>query len=120
LLPIALTPYVFNFTGWITAAIVSCMGFLFIMQAYSLYKSGSISDAKKLMFGSFLYLPVVQIALMIGHKFYYKFIMEEKLNLALLIKQKLQPLKKSIKTIVMGWSIKYCYVICRFNKCLCG
>jgi protoheme IX farnesyltransferase len=45
------------------------MGFLFIVQAYSLYKSGTIDDARKLMFGSFLYLPVVQVALMIGHKF---------------------------------------------------
>jgi protoheme IX farnesyltransferase len=69
LLPIALTPFVFNYTGWITAAIVSCMGFLFIVQAFRLYKSGTIDDARKLMFGSFLYLPVVQVALMIGHKF---------------------------------------------------
>ncbi len=69
LLPIALTPFVFNFTGWITAAIVSCMGLVFIVQAYKLYKSGTIEDARKLMFGSFLYLPVVQLALMVGHKF---------------------------------------------------
>lgn len=69
LFPIALTPFVFNFTGWITAAIVSCMGLIFIIQAYNLYKTGKIEDARKLMFGSFLYLPVVQVALMIGHKF---------------------------------------------------
>ena len=69
LLPIALTPFVFNFTGWITAAIVSCMSLVFIIQAFNLYKSGTIEDARKLMFGSFLYLPVVQVALMIGHKF---------------------------------------------------
>lgn len=69
LLPIALTPFVFNFTGWITAAIVSCMSLVFIIQAFNLYKSGTIEDARKLMFGSFLYLPVVQLALMFGHKF---------------------------------------------------
>jgi protoheme IX farnesyltransferase len=69
LLPIALTPFVFNFTGWITAAIVSCMSLVFIIQAFNLYKSGTIDDARKLMFGSFLYLPVVQLALMFGHKF---------------------------------------------------
>jgi protoheme IX farnesyltransferase len=69
LFPIALTPFVFNFTGWITAAVVSCMGLIFIIQAYNLYKTGKIEDARKLMFGSFLYLPVVQVALMIGHKF---------------------------------------------------
>lgn len=69
LFPIALTPFVFNFTGWISAALVSCVGLVFIIQAFNLYKSGSINDARKLMFGSFLYLPVVQLALMIGHKF---------------------------------------------------
>jgi protoheme IX farnesyltransferase len=69
LFPIALTPFVFNFTGWISAAVVSCMGLVFIMQAYKLYKGSSIEDARKLMFGSFIYLPLVQIALMLGHKF---------------------------------------------------
>lgn len=64
LFPISLTPYVFNYTGWISAAIVSTMSCVFIYQAYRLYKSGSIDDARKLMFGSFIYLPVVQLALM--------------------------------------------------------
>jgi len=45
------------------------MGLVFVLQAYNLYKSGSIADARKLMFGSFIYLPLVQLALMIGHKF---------------------------------------------------
>lgn len=69
LFPIALTPFIFNFTGWMSATVVSCMGLVFIIQAYNLYKSGTIEDARKLMFGSFIYLPLVQIALMIGHKF---------------------------------------------------
>lgn len=69
LFPIALTPFVFNFTGWMSATVVSCMGLVFIIQAYNLYKSGTIEDARKLMFGSFIYLPLVQLALMVGHKF---------------------------------------------------
>jgi protoheme IX farnesyltransferase len=64
LFPIALTPYFFNFTGWISATVVSTMGLVFLYQAYNLYKSGTIEDARKLMYGSFIYLPVVQIALM--------------------------------------------------------
>ncbi len=67
--PIALTPYVFGYTGWMSATVVSFMGFLFSYQAYNLYKSGTVNDARKLMFGSFVYLPVVQIGLMLGHKF---------------------------------------------------
>jgi protoheme IX farnesyltransferase len=70
LFPIALTPFVFNYTGWISATVVSCMGLVFIIQAYNLYRSGTIEDARKLMFGSFIYLPVVQVALMIGCKFF--------------------------------------------------
>jgi len=70
LFPIALTPYVFNFTGWISATIVSCMGAVFIYQAYNLYKSGSIDDARKLMFGSFIYLPLVQLTLMVDCQFF--------------------------------------------------
>ncbi len=69
LFPIALTPYVFGYSGWISAAIVSFMSFLFSYQAYNLYRTGSIEAARKLMFGSFIYLPIVQLTLMLGHKF---------------------------------------------------
>ncbi|MES2762485.1 MAG: heme o synthase [Bacteroidota bacterium] len=69
LFPIALTPFIFNFSGWISATVVSCMGLVFIIQAYNLYRSGTIEDARKLMFGSFIYLPLVQLTLMIGHRF---------------------------------------------------
>lgn len=69
LFPIVLTPYVFGFSGWISATVVSFMGFLFSYQAYNLYRLGTIEAARKLMFGSFIYLPVVQLTLMVGHKF---------------------------------------------------
>lgn len=64
LFPIALTPYIFGYTGWISATIVSTMNVVFIYQAYQLYKTGTIEAARKLMFGSFIYLPLVQLALM--------------------------------------------------------
>ena len=69
LFPIVLTPYVFGYSGWVSAAIVSFMGFLFSYQAYNLYRFGSIEAARKLMFGSFIFLPIVQLTLMVGHKF---------------------------------------------------
>lgn len=64
LFPLSLTPYFFEQTGWISSTIVSTMGIVFIYQAFQLYKSGTIDDARKLMFGSFVYLPIVQLALM--------------------------------------------------------
>lgn len=64
LFPISLTPYIFGYTGWISATVVSTMSVVFLYQAYQLYKTGTIEAARKLMFGSFIYLPVVQLALM--------------------------------------------------------
>ncbi len=64
LIPVALLPYFFEYRGWISATIVCTMSCIFAYQAYQLYKSGTIEDARKLMFGSFFYLPIVQIALM--------------------------------------------------------
>jgi len=64
LFPISLSPYIFGYTGWMSATVVATMNIAFIYQAYRLYKTGSIEAARKLMFGSFLYLPLVQVALM--------------------------------------------------------
>lgn len=69
LFPISITPFLFNYTGWISATLVAAMGLIFISQAYKLYRTGAVEDARKLMFGSFIYLPLVQLALMFGHQF---------------------------------------------------
>jgi protoheme IX farnesyltransferase len=61
LLPVSLLPY-FNHNGGIVLAIVSLlMSLLFIYQASNLMRTLEISKARKLMFGSFYYLPVVQL-----------------------------------------------------------
>lgn len=61
LLPVSLLPY-FNHNGGIVLAIVSLlMSLLFIYQAFNLMRTLEISKARKLMFGSFYYLPVVQL-----------------------------------------------------------
>ena len=38
---------------------------LFLLQTIKLYRSSEIKDARSLMFGSFLYLPIVLIALLV-------------------------------------------------------
>ena len=65
LLPISLLPYMFGVTGQISAVIVGLTGVLFVMQAVRLHITGMDKAATQLMFGSFLYLPVVQIALIL-------------------------------------------------------
>ncbi len=66
LVPISLIPSVLGFSGVISAIIILICGILFFLQAYKLFKDGTIESARKLMFGSFVYLPIVQLALMFG------------------------------------------------------
>lgn len=65
LLPLGLLPAVFGLTGIHSAFIVTICGVLFLAQTFSLMKTVSHNSAKAIMFGSFLYLPIVQIALLL-------------------------------------------------------
>lgn len=66
LLPISLLPILFHMSGFISALIITLAGAFFVYQAYLLYRECTVDAARKLMFGSFVYLPVVQLAVMIG------------------------------------------------------
>lgn len=63
LIPISLIPFLSGFTGSVSAIIIALTGLGFLFQAIQLYKQCDVKSAKKLMFGSFLYLPIVLIAL---------------------------------------------------------
>lgn len=65
LIPVSLLPTFFGYTGPISAGIALVAGIIFTKQAVDLYRSLSSDHAKKLMFGSFVYLPVVQLAYLI-------------------------------------------------------
>ncbi len=62
LIPLGLLPATFGITGINSAIIATVCGVLFFAQTFSLMKSGDRKSALKIMFGSFLYLPIVQIA----------------------------------------------------------
>jgi heme o synthase len=62
LLPIGLMPWYFGLTGHISAIVATVMAVLFLLPAIELIRTGERKAALKLMFASFLYLPVVQIA----------------------------------------------------------
>lgn len=62
LLPLALLPAKFGITGINSAIVATVCGVLFLAQTFSLMKTGSRQSALRIMFGSFLYLPIVQIA----------------------------------------------------------
>ena len=62
LIPLGLLPTVFGITGIISGAIAVLCAILFLAQTFKLFKDYSRSSALKIMFGSFIYLPIVQIS----------------------------------------------------------
>jgi heme o synthase len=65
LVPVAVLPYALGLSGWITSAVIAATGLAFSFQAWTLLKVRTVKAASRLMFGSFIYLPVVQIAMLI-------------------------------------------------------
>ncbi len=62
LIPLGLLPAKFGITGLDSAIVATVCGIAFLAQTLSLMKTGSRQSALRIMFGSFLYLPIVQIA----------------------------------------------------------
>jgi len=62
LIPLGLLPAKFGLTGINSAIVATVCGVLFLSQTFWLMKDGSRKSALKIMYGSFLYLPIVQVA----------------------------------------------------------
>ena len=62
LLPLCWVPYYLGMTGINSAVIAMVFGVLFLAQTFHLMRKVDRKAALQLMFGSFIYLPVVQIA----------------------------------------------------------
>ena len=62
LIPLGLLPASFGITGINSAIVATVCGVIFFAMTFSLMRSGDRKSALKIMFGSFLYLPIVQIA----------------------------------------------------------
>jgi protoheme IX farnesyltransferase len=65
LIPLGVLPAKFGVTGINAAVIAVVCGVLFLMQTFYLMKECSQKAALQMMFGSFIYLPVVQIAFLL-------------------------------------------------------
>ena len=64
LIPIGILPYVFGISGVPSAMISLGAGLFMMIKSMKLHKTLEIKDARSLLFSSFIYLPVVQLALM--------------------------------------------------------
>jgi protoheme IX farnesyltransferase len=60
LIPFSLMPWILGWTGYTTLIAASIMGIWFFYLSYKLFYSCETSDARKLMFASFVYLPIIQ------------------------------------------------------------
>lgn len=65
LIPLGMLPMQFGITGMTSAIVAVVCGVAFLAQTFALMRDGSRKSALKIMFGSFLYLPIVQIAFML-------------------------------------------------------
>ncbi len=65
LIPVAMLPYVFGMSGWISMLLVVFASLVLSIYAFRLHKSLSNADAKRLMFASIIYNPLTLILLLI-------------------------------------------------------
>ena len=60
--PVGMLPWVFDLTGNISMIIAVLAGIVMVWPAFKLLLTRDMRDARRVMFASFLYLPLVQIA----------------------------------------------------------
>ncbi|MDA9564215.1 heme o synthase [Flavobacteriales bacterium] len=65
LIPVSLLPVYYGISGWVSGVICGITGLWFLYLAYMLYARMDDKQATKLMFASFIYLPIVLFAFVI-------------------------------------------------------
>jgi protoheme IX farnesyltransferase len=61
LVPVSLLPTIYGYGGYYVGGVSLVCSLIFLYQAIGLLRTLQIKEARKLMFGSFFYLPVVQL-----------------------------------------------------------
>ncbi|MFN5912404.1 MAG: protoheme IX farnesyltransferase, partial [Bacteroidota bacterium] len=60
MIPFSLLPWILGWTGTSTLVVATVASTIFFLFAYRLFVTCELKDAKKLMFASFVYLPIIQ------------------------------------------------------------
>lgn len=60
LIPFSLVPWLLGWTGIVSLIVASLLGAAFFLYSYRLLQTCDDKDAKRLMFASFFYLPIIQ------------------------------------------------------------
>ena len=61
-IPVGMLPWFFGLTGVSSMVVALLAGMVMLVPAWQLYMTRDRKDARRLMFASFIYLPVVQLA----------------------------------------------------------
>jgi protoheme IX farnesyltransferase len=64
LVPVSWLPTYYHFGGYYVGVVSLICSLLFLYQSFTLLRTLEVKSAKQLMYGSFLYLPVVQLMLL--------------------------------------------------------
>ncbi|GGB26201.1 heme o synthase [Mucilaginibacter rubeus] len=65
LVPVSLLPIFYGYGGYWVGGVSLICSLIFLYQSFMLLRTRQIPEARKLMFGSFFYLPVVQIMFLV-------------------------------------------------------
>lgn len=66
LIPVGVMPYFFGMSGIVSLVIVAIANLFMVWQCVRLYREMTIKAARRVMFSSYIYLPVVLLALLAG------------------------------------------------------
>jgi protoheme IX farnesyltransferase len=66
MVPVSLLPTIYGYGGYWVGGVSLICSLVFLYQAFMLLRTREIPEARKLMFGSFFYLPVVQIMFLVN------------------------------------------------------
>lgn len=64
LIPVGVLPYVFEMSGYVSQVVVALANLFMIWRCVQLYRKMDVASARRVMFGSYIYLPVVLLALL--------------------------------------------------------
>jgi protoheme IX farnesyltransferase len=64
LIPVGVIPYFIGMTGMVSLVIVSLANIFMVRQCVQLYRNMDVPSAKSVMFSSYIYLPIVLLALL--------------------------------------------------------
>jgi protoheme IX farnesyltransferase len=65
MIPVGILPYVFGISGSFSLVVVLIANLFMVLQSLRLYREMDVKAARRVMFSSYIYLPIVLLALLV-------------------------------------------------------